>query len=109
MTWKYIQGKLTKRGVRILNFSADGDSRLIKSMTTTFLTPDQLLNTGKAISPLHDHNASLSLSQALELSPIPEILPASLETSHFTSLAISDSDESSAPTIENVSQSHVFQ
>ena len=49
-TWKYIQEELTKRGVTILNFAADGDSRLLKAMTTTFLTPlDQPLNNGKAV------------------------------------------------------------
>lgn len=32
-TQKYIQAELSKRGVRILNFSADGDSQLLKSMT----------------------------------------------------------------------------
>lgn len=30
--WKFIYEQLTKRGIRIVNFASDGDSRLLKAM-----------------------------------------------------------------------------
>ena len=42
--WKFIHGELLQRGIKVLNFSADGDTRLMKAMRITMhLTDDGVL------------------------------------------------------------------
>ena len=36
LRWKYIHSQLEARGVKVISFAADGDSRLLSAMRTTY-------------------------------------------------------------------------
>ena len=55
--WKYINGELSLRGIRVINFAADGDSRLLKAMRIT--------------SHLISSNTTLSLNESTPLNTPP--------------------------------------
>ena len=61
--WKYINKELSLRGVRVVNFAADGDSRLMRAMrvTTHLISGNNDLSLNNETTPLDLPQGKLSI------------------------------------------------
>ena len=73
MRWKYIHDELAKRGVKIINFAADGDSRLLRAMCVALhMSTDPLLE--------------LNPNKCLDSVDVPTMLQHWIYTKHIPSI-----------------------